>query len=123
MSLLKGKSCKYIQFNDSVDDVAADFLKSHSTFENNRYTENNIVVVHTTKEFNDFIDLMKSDTTKKIIVLYESILMLQIDSFNNSTNIEKLKSVKDKLEYVIVCGNQHSLEYLWGSDAFTGMFL
>lgn len=122
------KLCKLIQFNDNVDDVSNDFIKSHSTFENNKYTKNNVAVIHNELEFNNFIELMQSNTEilfVKVAVLYESILMTNIDMLNNSDNIEKLKSIvnNNKLDYVIVCGNHHSLEYLWGSDSFIKMFL
>lgn len=112
------------QFYDSVDDIACDFFKSHSTYDNQKYTQNNIIKVHNNHEFFEFIDMMGTNEHNmiKVVVLYESILLMDVDEFNNSPNIKRLASVKDKLEYVIVCGNQHSLEYLWESDAFREMF-
>lgn len=112
------------QFNENVDDIAKDFLRTHYTLDNKKYKPDNILVAHDIDEFNNFIGLMNTNESSqfKIIVLYESILMNDIDKLNTSPNIEKLKSVKDKLEYVVVCGNQHSLDYLWESDSFKKIF-
>ena len=116
------RKLKLKQFNESVGDIAKDFFRTHLSKRKDKIM---IHAVHNTHDFDNFIDMVNNDinnTISRVVVLYESILMTDIDQQNTSPNIEKLKSIKDKLEYVVVCGNQHSLEYLWGSDSFTKMF-
>jgi len=104
---------KLLQYTDKIGDVRDSF----NSEKHKPYKREHVLSAHSQNSFENCIDMVNSDTKLKVLIVYENLL-----NCGNSENVDKLMSISDALDIIVVCGTQASLDYLWENKHFLSIF-
>ena len=107
------KKPKLLQYTDSIGVVRDDFYSRSSL-----YKRENILSAHSLLSFKNCVNMIRDDHSDKlkVLIVYENLINC------NDKNINELKSISSKLDIIVLCGTQASLDYLWENKNFMSIF-
>ena len=107
------KKPKLLQYTDPIGVVRDDFYSRSSL-----YKRENALSAHSLLSFNNCINMIRDDHSDKlkVLIVYENLINC------NDNNIYDLMSISSKLDIIVVCGTQSSLDYLCENKSFMSIF-
>lgn len=113
---------KLHQYNDRVDNIAKEYSLKHRLY--------NILSINNQEEFQNAL-LSAAFTRKTNVntrVVGPLLIMVVCENLFNSddhqamTNIAALNRIRYLLKFVVVCGNENSIDYLLQNETFMEVF-